>query len=292
MTSINKHRVNSARLISAIYGLTLLIVTSPAGAADNTESYQQFAKLAFTAQSNRQPLPHIADSKAKITNTEQAYQAQASYVSMILATNEIAGFKAGLTSSAGQQKFKVTAPLSGVLFKSVSATSLAEFSLDNFNKLMLETEIGFRLNKQVTQPVKSIEQLKTMIATVHPVIELPELGFKPGAITGLDLIATNVASNELIIGSGKMPSDLPDLNKLTARLLFKGKLINSGRGSDALEDQYRALLWLINHNVKHGYAITPQHILITGALGKMLPAQVGAYQADFEQLGTIDFKIK
>ena len=44
--------------------------------------------------------------------------------------------------------------------------------------------------------------------------------------------------------------------------------------------------------IKQGWRLEPGYIVITGALGKMLPGKPGKYVADYGSFGKIAFEIK
>jgi 2-keto-4-pentenoate hydratase len=67
------------------------------------------------------------------------------------------------------------------------------------------------------------------------------------------------------------------------------QLILGGIGADAMGDQWLALQWLINQTLANGWEINPDHLLITGAIGKMLAADPGHYRIDYGPLGIIEF---
>ncbi|TQV72110.1 4-oxalocrotonate decarboxylase [Aliikangiella marina] len=252
---------------------------------------ENFAQKLHEAYLNDQPTPQISQLAPNLSEQE-AYQIQKNYVSLRQSQETIAGFKAGLTSTAGQAKFSVTQALSGALFSSGHVTDANAIRLSDAGKLMIETEIGFILSKDIEQPITSISSLKSHIAYVVGVIELPDIGFSgPSKIQGIDLIAANVASHQFILGPSTNLNDIDDLNQLTVQLTHNAKQVNGGQGSDALNDQWQALLWLINQLLSQGYQLSAGELLITGALGKMIPAAEGQYQADFGRLGKIDFKI-
>jgi 2-keto-4-pentenoate hydratase len=68
--------------------------------------------------------------------------------------------------------------------------------------------------------------------------------------------------------------------------------VNQGKAADALGDQWKALLWLVNGVVEHGYTIDPGQILITGAMGKMIPGKPGKYDGDWGVLGKMSWTVK
>ena len=155
-----------------------------------------------------------------------AYKTQFHYVKLRLEQDQIAGFKAGLTSAAGQKKFKVDSALAGVLFNRGNKKSVQPLKLQQFGKLMLETELGFRLKQPIEKPLQTVEQAKQLVATVAAVIELPDLGFAKGPLTGADIVAANVASNAFIMGPEKKLAELPDVNSLQVILARDKQVIN------------------------------------------------------------------
>jgi 2-keto-4-pentenoate hydratase len=65
----------------------------------------------------------------------------------------------------------------------------------------IETEIGFRFGKDITETVEDIASLKKAVSIVFPAIELPDLYYSDmKQITGPDIIATNVAARQVLNG--------------------------------------------------------------------------------------------
>ena len=308
------------RIISSVFYLFLL--TATANAENKSDWVSQFADKTFLAHSKDQPLPLIT-AQIPSVNKAQAYQVQSQFVLKRLNTAnlldkqsnkplKLVGFKAGLTSKAGQQKFKTDGPVYGVLFaqneesesKSMSTPKSKpkskyepqEISLSSAHKLMLETEIGFVVGETIDKPITSVAELKQKIKSVMPVIELPDLAFENlSQLKGLDIIAANVASNQYILGNSvTMPINF-SLNEIITRLTYEQNqeksVILTGKGSDASGNQWIALKQLVNHQLAQGYTLKPDQFLITGALGKMIPARIGRYSADFGKLGHIKFNI-
>lgn len=208
---------------------------------------------------------------------------------------KIIGYKAGLTSKAGQAKFGVTEPVAGVLFRDGLSFNTQTYVLADDQKLMLETEVGYVLKKDMplfpTFPPDPNFAIG-MIDKVVPVIELPDLTYPDmSKVTGLTLIETNVASNQILIGKGLTFNDI-NLNSITTKLMKNGEIVIEGKATDAMGDQVKALHWLMETLYANGYQLKKGDILITGALGKMIPAERGQYNANFGQLGKLSFSIQ
>ncbi|MCP4152481.1 MAG: 4-oxalocrotonate decarboxylase [bacterium] len=226
-------------------------------------------------------------------NENTAYRVQKALVEKALAKNKPpkpAGFKAGLTSKGAQKRFGVDKPVTGVLI--TPGITTAKPLIKTTKGLMLETEIGFIIAKPITGPITNAAELRGYISAVLPVIEMPVLCFnEPGKMTGLDIIAGNVAAAKYIKGAEKNLKTA-HINDVSVTLHCDGKEINSGKGSEAMGDQWKAVLWLINTVVSQGWSLEPGQLIITGALGKMIPAKPGNYTANYGIFGKIHFTIE
>lgn len=267
--------------------ITSLILLSP---LKSEEDVDRLASRVYNAYMNNKPLPVFSTMMPELTALT-AYEIQASYVKKRLSRDEITGFKAGLTNEKSQNRFRVTMPVSGVLFASGIRDGNMRIDRQHSNQLMIETEIGFVVGQQIDKPVSSISKLKKRIRSVVAAIELPDLEFEDmSELKVVDIISSNVSAYAYILGEAQERKKI-NLSKLSLILSREGEIINSGSGSDLLGDPWEAALWLVNNTVSQGWSIQPGHILLAGAMGKMLPAKPGNYAADFDELGRIIFFI-
>nr|VFJ73980.1 MAG: 2-keto-4-pentenoate hydratase [Candidatus Kentron sp. FW] len=249
------------------------------------------AHLIIQAEASHRPIP-VLSLRHPAMDLDMAYRIQRAYVREKSINETLIGFKAGLTSKKGQQKFGLDAPIAGVLLASGKLTGKTTVHKAAFRRPMVETEIGFIMDATLTQPLSEISILKKSIRAIVPVIELPDLGFSDMEhLTGLDIIAANACARQFIVGHPQ-PVDTIDPNKISILLSRDGHPINQGKGREALGDQWQAALWLVNTMITQGWTIQPGQILLTGALGKMLPGKPGNYMADYGHLGKIEFEIR
>lgn len=235
----------------------------------------------------------LPTSKLPDLTVDKAYALQKALAKAILAKGDtIGGFKAGLTSEAGQKKFGVNAALLGPLFKSGEMGPDAVVDRKDFVRLFIENEVGYVVGQKISAPVKDVESLKKMIKEVFPAVELPDLRFADmKSLKGQDLIVDAVACSKYIIGP-RIPADKVDVSKVEVALTCDGAVVNQGKAADALGDQWKALLWLVNGAVEQGWAIEPGQILITGAMGNMIPGKPGKYAGDWGPLGKLSWTVK
>jgi len=222
-----------------------------------------------------------------------AYQQQHRLVTETVRSGSwIAGFKAGLTSTASQSRFGISQPIAGVLTGPAIIQQNQPITLPTNGIMMLETEIAFIMSCSLQARVAALSTLKACVGAVAPAIELPELAAETLAnLTANGLVSTNVGAARVLLGPAHSSQQV-ELNSLAVNLQdAAGNTVTTGQGSDALGDQWVALSWLVNQIIAQGWAIQPGQVLITGALGAPTPAKPGTYQASFGALGAIRFTI-
>lgn len=242
-------------------------------------------KQILQAQELGQPLPNV--SKEAPVNMANAYLIQTAVVKNRLQKDKIAGFKAGFTTNDARSLLPIERPIFGVLLKSGDFSGKQVISLKKYNNLLVETELGFITQKPIKRTVQSIAELKSYIAQIVPVVELPDLRFANQVINSVDLVAGNAGSNAYLVYRG-INWYGQNVNLLSVSLFHEGVIVNQGQGSDALGDQWEALRWLVNQVIAQGWTIEKNNLLITGALGKIVPAKPGTYRAQFNDGATIE----
>ena len=278
--------MNTFKRIIAAAVVTYLLLTSLAFAQAVDP-----AALLFDAYARKQPIPVLSAMMPNL-DAKVAHDIQKAYLLKRLENDKIGGFKAGLTTPATQERFGVTSPVAGILFASGKLADGVSVDSAQFRGLMLEIEIGFILGEAITQPVKDATELQKKVRGVFPAIELPDMGFADmKQLKGVDIIAANVSAAQFIVGAEQALAG-QDLNAVAATLTMNGETVNSGNGSEALGDQWQAALWLVNSIIEQGWTLEPGHVLMTGALGKMIPGKPGKYLADYGDFGKITFEVK
>lgn len=131
-----------------------------------------------------------------------------------------------------------------------------------------------------------------MIKEVYPAIELADIRFADMMnLMVADIGADAAGSAKYIVGK-KMLADKVDISEVNVKITLDGKVVNEGKVSNSMEDQWKALLRMVNTAVENGWTIEPGHEHITGSLGKLKPGKPCIYEADFGSLGKIAFTIK
>ena len=274
--------------------LPLLLVSYLISACGNpsNKSTDACVEAIFQARAANTPIPLASKCYGEEPSEQRAYEVQGELVQKILQDDSIAGFKAAVTSKNAQDRIGATKPMSGVLFSSGVLNSRGTISTESFVRPLIEVELGYKLNAIINDTL-SMTELKSMVSHIVPVIELPDIGFQDfDEITSSDVAAGNAGSVAIIQGN-PVVFEAINLNSGTMTLSKDGELINTAQARDALGDQWTALHWLVNNLIDQGYTITPEHVLITGALGTIVPMTPGVYTAEYPDLSqTITFSVE
>jgi 2-keto-4-pentenoate hydratase len=249
------------------------------------------ANSLIKADAENQPIPVLSKTDPNL-DAKTAYEVQKGYVQWRMTKDKMAGFKGGLTTEAAQKRFGVSFPVTGVLYASGKLEGSPVLDKTAFRMMMIETEIGFVINQPIQQTLRDVQELQQKVGAVMPSIELPDFGFADMKVMkGVDVIAANCVAAKFIAGTPR-PHQGVNLNEVSVTLYYNGQALYQGKGAEAMGDQWKAALWMINSIVEQGYRIEPGHILITGALGQMVPGKPGQYVADYGDFGKISFEIK
>jgi 2-keto-4-pentenoate hydratase len=251
----------------------------------------EMANSLIKAIVEKQPTPVLSEFEPNL-DPKTAYEVQKVYVQWRLAKDRVAGYKAALTTENAQKMFGLNFPLTGILYDSGKLEGSPIVDRTVLRALLIETEIGFVIAQSISQPLQSVQELQQKVSGVMPVVELPGSGFADTKVVkGVDLIATNVGAAQFIVGMSRLHEGV-NLNQVNVTLFYNGQALYQGKGVEALGDQWKAALWIVNSVLEQGYKVEPGHILITGALGKMVPGKLGQYVADYGDFGNISFEVK
>ena len=260
------------------------------------ESRPAFVSDLMAAWQQNRLLPLLTQRCANC-DIEDAYHLQRLAVSEMSQGQSPAGFKAGLTTLAGQRKFGADRPVYGVLWPGSEITERQQalgVMLDHWLRPMLEVELAFRfvdVPEHLNSGVGRGEGrgLDTKYIEVALAIELPDLAFSPGALNAVDIVGANVAARRFLVGK---PIRIEDWSQLSGawRLSHNGAL--SQQGVLSAIDHEVALLHLLDHIEAQAYRLQPGQWLLTGALAGMKPAQRGRYTLSAEGLPELSLRVR
>lgn len=276
---------------SKLAGLLLCVVCVLSAFAAFAADVDKAVDALMAADAANEPTPFVEQFGVKDVPT--AYAVQNVYVDRVLKNDRAVGFKGALTAAPLMKKFGASEPATAVLFASgCIKENNSVITKGSKRGVMLENEVGFRFSKRIGKPLKDAAELKACVSKIFAAIEVPLVGFDGlDKVKAYDLISANVGSWKFIVGE-EFYTDKVSPNDVAVKMTLDGAVYNEGKGTDALGDQWNALLWIVNNAIANGRTIEVDDVVISGAMGKMLPAKPGKYEADFGALGKISFEVK
>lgn len=225
---------------------------------------------------------------------EDAFAAQKRFVRGLKDTT-IAGFKGGAVTEEAQKSLGLDHPLTGVLLSSgrLNGADKPVIRLASAPDTMVETEIGYVIAENIATQLANDTQARESVQSIVPVIELPQnyarrMGVS--ALTAKDTVASNIGSARYIVGAAK--DRTLDTNLTKVSLKRDGQVLHETTGAYVKGGQWANLRLLLNQLTAHGQTVRAGSIIICGALGGPKPGEPGKYQADYGELGSIEFELQ
>ena len=198
------------------------------------------------------------------------------------------GRKIGLTSVAVQRQLGVDQPDFGTLFDSMAVGQDEPIAATRLLQPKIEAEVAFVL--AVDLPDRPVTALDVLRATefVLPALEVVDSRVAGWDITIVDTVADNASSGLFVLGARPVSLGAIDLPAAPMRLDRDGVEVSAGAGAACLGDPVNAVVWLANTAQRLGDPLRGGELVLSGALGPMVPVTPGArYAATIGGLGTV-----
>lgn len=204
------------------------------------------------------------------------------------------GRKIGLTSPVVQAQMGVDEPDFGVLWSDMVFVDGQPIPDGLLLQPRIEAEVAFVLGADLdTDPVTAVDVMRA-VDFVVPAIEVVDSRIRDWDISILDTVADNASSGIVVVGgSPRRLTDVVDLRSIEMTLRRGDEVISSGDGAACLGHPINALTWLANTMVRRGEPLLRGELILSGALGPLIPAERGGlYEATLEGLGSVraDFR--
>ncbi len=260
--------------------------------AFSSDISSKILKDVWASRENLTPLPIFSKVYGSLS-LDEAYNIQEKFVKEAISKGEeIIGYKVAFSSPPAMKKFGAKEPAYGVLFKSMLLKNGAEVDHSKYYRLFIENEVAIIIGKDLKGPLSSVDELKKYIKGAAPAIEFPDLRFKElKGITVPDVVADNAGAAIFLVGD-MVPIENIDVNSLEVVFSKDGEVINKAPSTQAYGGPLKSVLWLVNTLAKRNEGLKAGYIVMTGALGKMVPAKPGHYIEDFGKLGKNEFVVK
>jgi 2-keto-4-pentenoate hydratase len=200
----------------------------------------------------------------------------------------VVGRKIGLTSPAVQRQLGVDRPDFGVLFDEMDVSDLAEVPSDRLLQPKAEAEIAFVLGEDLVDGPLDLAQCRDAVSHAVAAFEIVDSRIAGWDIAITDTVADNASSGLYVLGDHAVPLEEFEPAEVTMHLYLDDELVSEGTGTACLGDPLLALSWLARTARDLGSPLRVGQLVLSGALGPMVPAPPGArLRAEISSLGTV-----
>jgi 2-keto-4-pentenoate hydratase len=263
------------------------VITAP-GATPSDPGVAEAVRRLSDAAASGVPCSPIRDVIDR-DDVGRAYQVQSTMIAAKLAAGDRrVGRKIGLTSVAVQTQLGVDQPDFGALLESMMVVSGGAVTTGRLLQPRIEAEIAFVLGQDITDAAPSLEAVAAAVAEARPALEIVDSRVAGWDISIADTVADNASSGMFVLGDDVLVLDALDTVAVTMSMTQDGEVVSTGTGAACLGDPLIALQWLARVAVEVGDPLRAGEIILSGALGPMVPVRPGSsYQATLVGLGTV-----
>jgi 2-keto-4-pentenoate hydratase len=218
-----------------------------------------------------------------------AYAVQAAWVArQVAAGATVVGRKIGLTSPAVQAQLGVDQPDFGTLLSTMNCPPGEPVDTGRLLQPKIEAEIAFVLARDLDTPDIGPDDVLAATGRVAAALEIVDSRVAGWDISIVDTVADNASSGLFTVGpEGRPPGGL-DLAACSMRLCRGGAEVSTGSGAACLGHPAIAVAWLANAARSFGQPLRAGEIVLSGALGPMVPVQAGdQVTAEISGLGQV-----
>lgn len=216
------------------------------------------------ATRTRTPCAPVRDLIAA-DDTAAAYAVQTRNIEHRLdAGARIVGRKIGLTSPAVQAQLGVDQPDFGVLLDDMDVSDEPAIPFGRLLQPKVEAELAFVLGAD-GEPAYALAAL-----------EIVDSRIGDWDITFVDTVADNASSGLFVLGTERIDLSAVAPRDVEMSMWVDGVSVSRGNGSACLGDPLNAVAWLAATAASFGAPLEPGQVVLSGALGPMVPLKPGS----------------
>lgn len=251
----------------------------------NPDAVRRSASLLLEARRTRRWLDALPEI-CRPSNLDEAYAIQALVFSEL--GHHVAAWKVGAGSPEAE-------PACAAIAKGTLYQDGVTLPADTFNLIGAEAEIAYRLGRDLPPRASpySLEEVRSAIASVHPLIELSDTRFLTWASQNRPShVADQLNHGALILGAHSVALDDVDPFKQEATMSIDGEVRAKTVGGNPAGDPLRLLHWLANVGARNSGGLRADCIVTTGSLtGVIFVKPPVALFAELPGLGSVRITI-
>jgi 2-keto-4-pentenoate hydratase len=263
---------------------------------DGNAALREAADRLWQAGLSGRPCPPVRDLIAAAAADEAAadpvalaYAVQQINTGRALAAGRrLVGRKIGLTSVAVQRQLGVGEPDFGMLFADMARRDGEPIDCRHVMQPKVEAEVALVLERGLPHGLHTVADVIRATAFALPAIEIVGSRVANWDIRLSDTVADNASSGLFVLGTRPVALSALDLAHCGMSMERAGEPVSVGAGAACLGHPLNAAVWLANTMSRVGAPLQAGDIILTGALGPMVPVRPGdVVTAHIDGLGSV-----
>ena len=245
----------------------------------------------WQAEHGGQPIAPIRDELAALGGDAltAAYAVQQNITERRLAQGQrLVGRKIGLTSIAVQKQLGVDSQDFGALFAEMAVGDGEEIAWNRLMQPKAEAEIALVLSKDLSHERHTVADI--IGATAYAVASIEVVGSRIANwdIKLADTVADNASSSMFVLGARPVMLHQFDPAACPMEMTRNNVQASTGSGRACLGNPLKAAIWLADVMNRLGQPLRAGDVILTGALGAMVPVARGdSFAAQIVGLGGV-----
>lgn len=240
-----------------------------------TQQINALGNELYEALTQRTPVSPLS-SRGFDISIEDAYQIQQCMTALRLQNGEkIIGRKIGVTSKPVMNMLGVHQPDFGTLTDGMVCSSAEPIRMDQLIQPKAEGEIAFVMKKDLMGPGVTAADVLAATEGVMACFEIVDSRVKNWEIKIQDTVADNASCGVFVLGDRLVDPASVDFSLCGMVLEKNGEVVVTGAGAATMASPINAMVWLANTLGRLGIPLKAGEVVLSGALGAMVPVQAG-----------------
>ena len=193
----------------------------------------------------------------------------------VAAGERLVGHKIGVTSQAVMNLLSVDQPDFGVLTNAMQHADGGTIVAATLIQPKAETEIAFRLKRDLAGPGVTASDVLAATDRVYACFEIVDSRIRDWKIRIQDTVADNASCGVFVLNEHGVDPREVDLLACPMTMEKNGAVVATGNGAATMGSPLEAVAWLANAMGRLGVTLRAGEIVLSGALGAMVPVVAG-----------------